>query len=99
MGSRSTVPSEPIANRMGISVNAALEAEEGAAMATIRKRTLPSGKVVWQADYVDAGGSRRHKQFPTKKEADGFLTRARSEVATGVHVPDSISVTVAQAAQ
>jgi integrase len=67
-------------------------------MATIRKRTLPSGKTVWLAGYVDGGGKRRFRQFPTKKEADGFLTRARSEVASGVHVPESQSVTVGQAA-
>lgn len=67
-------------------------------MATIRKRTLPSGKQVWLAGYVDGGGKRRFKQFGTRKEADQFLTRARSEVAHGVHVPDSQSMTVGLAA-
>ncbi|MGU3337188.1 tyrosine-type recombinase/integrase [Methylobacterium mesophilicum] len=67
-------------------------------MATIRKRTLPSGKTVWLAGYVDSGGKRRFKQFPTRKEADSFMTRARSEVASGVHVPDSQSMTVGRAA-
>lgn len=67
-------------------------------MASIRKRTLPSGKTVWQADYADAMGNRRHRQFQTKKEADAFMTNARSEVATGVHVPDSASATVSKAA-
>lgn len=67
-------------------------------MATVRKRTLPSRKVVWQADYADAAGTRRHRQFPTKREADGFLTQARAEVASGVHVPHSASVTVSTAA-
>src|SRR5215207_5828715 len=50
-------------------------------MASIRKRMLLSGKVAWQCDYVDAGGKRRHRQFETKREADSFLTRAKSEVA------------------
>ena len=68
-------------------------------MATIRKRTLPSGKVVWLAAYTDGGGARRFRQFPTKKEADAFLVQARSQVATGVHTPDSVSPTVAEAAE
>lgn len=68
-------------------------------MATIRKRTLPSGKTAWLASYTDGGGGRRFRQFPTKKEADAFLTQARSQVAAGVHTPDSVSPTVAEAAE
>lgn len=68
-------------------------------MATIRKRALPSGKTVWQADYADAAGKRRHKQFVTKREADQFMVQARGEVSAGVHVPESQSVTVARAAE
>ncbi|GJE42859.1 tyrosine-type recombinase/integrase [Methylobacterium soli] len=68
-------------------------------MATIRKRTLPSGKVVWLASYTDGGGARRFKQFPTKRGADAFLTQAKSQVAAGVHTPDSVSPTVAEAAE
>ncbi len=68
-------------------------------MATIRKRTLPSGKQVWLAGYVDGGGQRRFKQFPTKREAEAFLLQARSQVAAGVHTPDSVSPTVAEAAE
>ncbi|ACA18251.1 integrase family protein [Methylobacterium sp. 4-46] len=67
-------------------------------MATIRKRELPSGKIAWLASYTDGGGKRRFRQFATRKEADAFLTRARSEVAHGVHIPDSQSMTVGQAA-
>jgi integrase len=67
-------------------------------MASIRKRTLRSGQVAWQCDYVDPGGKRRHRQFETKREADAFLTRAKAQVASGVHVADSASVTVAVAA-
>jgi integrase len=67
---------------------------EGRSMATIRKRVLPSGKIVWQADYADAVGKRRHKQFNTRREADTFLTRARAEVASGMHVPDQEASTV-----
>lgn len=68
-------------------------------MATIRKRELPSGKIVWQADYKDGGGQRRHKQFPTKKEADEFMLTARGEVRAGVHVADGASITVDKAAR
>src|SRR5262249_51511356 len=41
---------------------------------------------------------RRHRQFRTKREADCFHTKARTEVAAGVHTPDSASITVAEAA-
>ncbi|HEV7371109.1 site-specific integrase [Arenibaculum sp.] len=65
-------------------------------MATIRRRTLPSGKIVWQCDYRDQNGARRSKQFERKREADAFLVRARSEVAQGIHTADSASSTVAE---
>ncbi|AWN47629.1 site-specific integrase [Methylobacterium terrae] len=68
-------------------------------MATVRKRTLPSGKVAWLAGYTDGGGKRRFKQFATKKEAEAYLLQARSQVASGVHTPDSVSPTVAEAAE
>lgn len=67
-------------------------------MATTRKRTLPSGKTVWQADYRDGEGKRRSKQFALKKEADAFLLKARGEVASGTHVADTRSITVEDAA-
>ncbi|WP_336490358.1 tyrosine-type recombinase/integrase [Methylobacterium nigriterrae] len=67
-------------------------------MATIRKRTLPSGKIVWLAGYTDGSGNRRFKQLPTRKEADAFIIQARSEVAQGIHVPDSQSMTVGRTA-
>ncbi|WP_210486809.1 tyrosine-type recombinase/integrase [Microvirga antarctica] len=67
-------------------------------MASIRKRTLPSGKAVWLADYVDGAGKRRSKQFIRKADADAFLVLARGQVSAGVHVAESQSVTVGQAA-
>lgn len=63
-------------------------------MASIRKRTLPSGKIVWLAAYADSGGGRRFKQFERKRDADAFLTRVKSEVASGTHVPDRQASTV-----
>lgn len=67
-------------------------------MASIRKRTLPSGKTSWLCDYRDQAGVRRYAQFPTKREADAFLVRARADVAAGTHTPDSQSTTIAEAA-
>jgi integrase len=64
----------------------------------VRKRTLADGGIHWQVDYRDGTGARRHRQFATKREADAFHTRARSEVAAGTHTPDSVSITVMEAA-
>lgn len=68
-------------------------------MSSIRKRTLPSGEVRWLVDYTDGSGKRRAKQFRTKREAERYETQARHEVATGVHIPDSVSVTVEKACE
>ena len=67
-------------------------------MASLRKRALPSGKVVWQVDYRDNAAKRRHRQFVSKREADGFMVQARAEVAAGTHTPESQSITVGEAA-
>jgi len=63
-------------------------------VATIRKRILPSGLVVWQADYRDRDGRRRAKQFPTRKAADGYLVTVRSDLRQGRHVAPGASITV-----
>jgi integrase len=65
---------------------------------SVRKRVLGDGSNAWQVDYRDGAGHRRHRQFQTKREADAFHARARTEVAAGVHTPDSASITVAEAA-
>jgi integrase len=65
---------------------------------SVRKRTLGDGEIRWQVDYRDGAGRRRHRQFQTKREADAFHAKARTEVAAGVHTPDSASITVAEAA-
>ncbi|MGH1588638.1 tyrosine-type recombinase/integrase [Methylobacterium phyllosphaerae] len=52
----------------------------------------------WLAAYADGAGERRFKQFDTRKAADGFLTRARSEVLQGTHVAESQSMTVGKVA-
>ncbi|HLO78680.1 MAG TPA: site-specific integrase [Magnetospirillum sp.] len=67
-------------------------------MATIRKRALPSGKVVYQCDYRDQNGKRRAKQFDRKKDADAFLVTARAEVRDGSYIHDAESITIKKAA-
>lgn len=65
----------------------------------LRKRTLPSGKIAWLAEYRDGDGKRRFKQFTRKKDADDFLLTARGEVRQGTHVAESESVTVKKASE
>lgn len=67
-------------------------------MATIRKRTLPSGEVRWLADYRDVRGKRRAKQFERRKDADAWLTKAKREVQLGLHVAESDSLTISEVA-
>ncbi|KAB2761990.1 tyrosine-type recombinase/integrase [Brucella anthropi] len=64
----------------------------------IRKRTLPSGKTAWLAEYRDGEGKRRFKQFVRKMDAENFLLTARVEVRQGVHVAESQSITIKKAA-
>src|SRR5262245_20552019 len=66
---------------------------------SVRKRVSANGEVRWQVDYRDGTGVRRHRQFETKREADAFHAKARTEVAAGVHTADSASITVSEAAE
>lgn len=68
-------------------------------MATIRKRTLPSGLVRWQVDFTDQAGKRRSKLFPRRKDADVYLVKVRSLVANHTYLADSDRTTVADAAK
>ena len=63
-------------------------------MATIRKRTLPSGIVRWQAGYIDGAGERRFKMFAKKADAEAWLVDIRHDVARGIHTAGSASPTV-----
>jgi integrase len=67
-------------------------------MATVRKRKLPSGLVVWRASYTDGSGKRRTKQFPRKSDGEAWLVETRHDVARGTHTPGSLSPTVKEAA-
>ncbi|PBB91712.1 site-specific integrase [Mesorhizobium sp. WSM3864] len=68
-------------------------------MAKVRKRTLPSGEVRWLADYFDASGTRRSKQFNKRKDADAYLVKVRRDLQLGTHVADSASITIREAAK
>lgn len=69
---------------------------------SVRKRKWKDAKGVereaWVCDYVDGKGVRRLKTFRLKKEADAFAATASVEVREGVHVADSASATLKQAA-
>ena len=67
-------------------------------MATVRKRTLPSGLVRWQASYVDGAGKRRAKLFDRKSDGEAWLVETSHDLARGLHTPSSISPTVKEAA-
>ena len=68
---------------------------------SVRKRqwTTAKGEVRegWVVNYTDAKGVRRLKTFPRKREADAFAAAATVEIRDGVHVADSVSVTVKSA--
>ena len=66
-------------------------------MAMLRKRTLPSGLIRWEAGYVDGAGIRRFKNFARKADADAWLVDIRHDVARGIHTPGSASPTVKEA--
>lgn len=68
---------------------------------SVRKRTWSAKDVeksAWVVDYVDNTGKRRLKTFARKKEADSFAATATVEVRDGVHVADTATVTVREAA-
>lgn len=71
-------------------------------MSAIRKRKWMTNsgawKSAWQVDYKDAAGRRRSKQFERKKDAEAWAVNAFAEVQRGVHTPESISITMAEAA-
>lgn len=68
-------------------------------MATIRKRTLPSGLIRWQVDFSDNDGKRRARLFERRKDADAFLVKARAQVQMGTYIHDALSVTLGEAAE
>jgi integrase len=53
----------------------------------------------WVVGYTDRGGARRLKTFERKKDAESFEAAVDIDVRSGIHVPDSQSILVVQAAQ
>jgi integrase len=69
---------------------------------SIRKRTWTTNgetKEAWVVDYVDGGGTRRHKTFARKKDADAHHARVRVDVKDGVHTAERASPTVREAGE
>jgi len=70
---------------------------------SVRKRTwkTPNGTKgqAWIVDYADHLGKRRQRSFDTKGEADAYHISVSGELRAGTHVPDSQSITVAEAGQ
>jgi integrase len=51
----------------------------------------------WLVNYTDRAGKRRLKTFHRKRDAEVFESAVGVDVRTGIHVPDSQSIIVAQA--
>jgi hypothetical protein len=68
---------------------------------SVRKRTWKTAKgetkEAWVVWYSDQYGRPHIKTFARKREADAYHAKVRLDVASGVHVPDSASITVAEA--
>lgn len=70
-------------------------------MASVRKRTWQTKagtQTAWIADYFDGDGQRHIKTFSTRSAAKEWLPKTQHEIRQGVHVPDSTSHTLREAA-
>lgn len=65
-------------------------------MASISKRTLPSGKPQWRVSYVDNQGARKRPGFSTWAEADRFRQEIEEKLRKGTYRPDAERMTVAK---
>jgi integrase len=68
---------------------------------SVRKRTWRnrdgSQGEAWIVAYTDYAGKRRIRSFQKKREADAYHASVATDLRSGVHVPDSQSITVAEA--
>ena len=68
---------------------------------SVRKRTWTNGDgsqgEAWIAEYTDFEGKRRIRTFEKKRDAEAYHASVAGELRSGIHVPDSQSVTVAEA--
>ena len=53
----------------------------------------------WVVTYTDPAGRRRLKTFDRKRDGESFETAVGTEIHRGLHVPDSESIMVAEAAK
>jgi integrase len=51
----------------------------------------------WVVTYADQAGKHRLKSFDRKRDADAYHASVSTELRSGVHVPDSQSITIAEA--
>jgi integrase len=70
---------------------------------SVRKRTWRNGDgsqgEAWVVAYTDQQGTRRIRSFDRRREADAFHATVAVDLRSGLHVPDSQSITVAEAGQ
>jgi integrase len=70
-------------------------------MASIRKRkwTTRSGEAreAWYVDYLDQDGVKRRHTDRTKRAVADWLVTTQNQIKTGIHTPDSKSITVIEA--
>jgi integrase len=70
---------------------------------SVRKRVWSTQagpqREAWVVDYMDQQGKRRLKTFKKKGEADQFAATTTVQISEGVHVADSASITVKDAAE
>jgi integrase len=66
-----------------------------------RKWTTSKGEAreCWEVWYSDQQGKPHTKAFARKKDADAYEAKVKIEVKTGVHTPDSASLTIAEAGE
>jgi integrase len=70
---------------------------------SVRKRVWATQtgqhREAWVVDYVDQQGGRRLKTFKRKGDADSFAATTTVQISEGVHVPESTSLTIKDAAE
>jgi integrase len=70
---------------------------------SIRKRSWINGDgsrtEIWTATYTDQAGKRRARSFERKRDAEAYHAAVAVDLRTGIHIPDSQSVTIAEAAR
>jgi integrase len=68
---------------------------------SVRRRTWINSDgscgAAWVTYYTDRAGKRRQKSFDRRRDAESFADTVAVDVRAGLHVPDSQSVTLAEA--